>query len=189
METALIISGTEQGTSFLKEQLDKASLQEIAIKQTVADARMATSQKQYDLILINAPLQDETGEIFARQIASKGESQIIMMVRKECFDKVQEKNEPRGIMTVAKPISPSTFHTTLTLARTMHHRIRNIQAENQMLKASIEELKMINRAKLSLISQMGMSEPQAHHYLERQAMDMQMTKLEVARRIVMTYAG
>ena len=41
--------------------------------------------------------------------------------------------------------------------------------------------------KLSINEYLQMSEPQAHRYLEKQAMDMRLTRAEVARSVLQTY--
>ena len=48
-------------------------------------------------------------------------------------------------------------------------------------------MKIINRAKFTLMQCLTMSEEQAHRYLEKQAMDMRISKLDVARRVLSTY--
>ena len=45
----------------------------------------------------------------------------------------------------------------------------------------------MDRAKCALIQYLQMSEPQAHRYLEKQAMDMRLTRAEVARSVLQTY--
>ena len=50
-----------------------------------------------------------------------------------------------------------------------------------------EALKILSRAKLILISSFGMSEEQAHKYIERRAMEMRKTKNEIALSIINSY--
>ena len=51
----------------------------------------------------------------------------------------------------------------------------------------VEYMKIINRAKFLLISCLNMSETQAHRYLEKQAMDLRISKLQVAKQVIQTY--
>ncbi len=51
----------------------------------------------------------------------------------------------------------------------------------------MEEIRLVNRAKWILIDVLGMSENDAHRYIEKQAMDRCVTKAEVARGIISTY--
>ena len=50
-----------------------------------------------------------------------------------------------------------------------------------------EEMTLINRAKLALRLYLNMSEPAAHRYIEKRAMDMRVTKKEIAKNILKTY--
>ena len=46
---------------------------------------------------------------------------------------------------------------------------------------------MVDRAKCALIQYLHMSEPDAHRYIEKQAMDLRITRQEVAEEILKTY--
>lgn len=50
-----------------------------------------------------------------------------------------------------------------------------------------EEMSLIDRAKLALMLYLNMSEPMAHRYIEKRAMDMRLTKKEIAKNILKTY--
>ncbi len=45
----------------------------------------------------------------------------------------------------------------------------------------------MNRAKWLLIECLSMAEPDAHRYIEKQAMDLRITKREAAENIIKTY--
>ena len=51
----------------------------------------------------------------------------------------------------------------------------------------MNEVRIINRAKCCLIEYLKMTEPQAHRYIEKQAMDLRQTKREIAESILKTY--
>ena len=59
--------------------------------------------------------------------------------------------------------------------------------ENEKLKHMVEDLKIIDRAKLLLVTCLNMTEEQAHRYLEKQAMDLRTSKLDVAKQVIRTY--
>ena len=56
------------------------------------------------------------------------------------------------------------------------------------LQEKMADIRAVNRAKWLLISQLGMSEPEAHRYLEKQAMDQCVSKRELAESIIKTYS-
>ena len=51
------------------------------------------------------------------------------------------------------------------------------------------EIRLVNKAKWILISQLSMSEPNAHRYIEKQAMDRCIAKRTIAEEIIKTYAN
>lgn len=52
----------------------------------------------------------------------------------------------------------------------------------------MEEIRLVNRAKWLLISELKMEEPQAHRYIEKQSMDLCVPKRQVAEDIIRTYS-
>ena len=50
------------------------------------------------------------------------------------------------------------------------------------------EIRIVNRAKWLLISELKMKEPEAHRYIEKQSMDRCVSKRIVAEEIIKTYA-
>ena len=54
-------------------------------------------------------------------------------------------------------------------------------------KEKMEEIKLINRAKWALINSLGMTEADAHRYIEKQAMDRCVARREIAENIIQTY--
>ena len=52
----------------------------------------------------------------------------------------------------------------------------------------MEEIRIVNRAKWLLINERQMAEPEAHRYIEKQAMDRCIGKGEVAREIIDMYS-
>ena len=62
-----------------------------------------------------------------------------------------------------------------------------VREENRALKGKLDDLRLIDRAKCILVSQMKMEEREAHRYIEKQAMDRRMTKRAIAEGILKTY--
>jgi len=187
MESALIVSSNEKAVELFTQLLNAASIDQIAALSTAAQARRLLLERDFDLVLINAPLRDETGESLARHIASKGLSQVILIVKSEHFEALSAVCEQDGVLTVAKPVNKTLFWSALTLAKSAQNRVKRVQAENAKLKQRIEDIRVVDRAKWILISHMNMSEQDAHRYIEKQAMDMRSTKRAIAEAILKTY--
>jgi len=187
MDSALIVTHSEKSIAFFMEMLTSASISRIVTLRTCGEARRLLMERDFDLVIINAPLSDESGESLARHIASKGTCQVILVVKSEYFDEVSAHTEEDGVLTVAKPVNRAVFWSALKLAKSASSRIKLMQAENKKLMQKIEDIKIVDRAKCILISYLSMSEQEAHRYIEKQAMDMRTTKRAVAEGILKTY--
>ncbi len=187
MESALIVSSTEKSAAFLTEILNATSVSQITTLQSAGEARRVLVERDFDLVLINAPLCDESGEGLSRHIASRGVAQVILAVKNEYFDAVSAVCEGDGVLTVSKPVNRAVFWAALKLAAAARNRLKRMQDENSRLKQKIEDIRIVDRAKCILISHLNMSEQQAHRYMEKQAMDTRAAKRAVAEGILKTY--
>jgi response regulator NasT len=188
MESALIISNTEKNAAIFSELLNAASIKQIAFLPSCSEARRLLSELDFDLVIVNAPLHDESGEAFSRDIASNGASQVILAVKNEFFYEISAACENDGVLTISKPVDKELFWSALTLAKSTQSKIKRLLADkNVQLKQQIEDIRIMNRAKWALISYMDMNEKEAHRFIEKQAMDMRATKRKIAEGILRTY--
>ena len=187
MESALVVSGTEKSVVFFTAMLNAASVDRIVILRSGREARRLLAERLVDLVIVDAPLPDESGENLSRNIAAKSASQVILLVNSECFDAVSAVCGDDGVLTISKPVNRSVFWSALKLAGSTQTRLKRIQEENSRLKRKIEDIRIIDRAKCLLISFFNMSEQEAHRYIEKQAMDMRSTRRMIAEGILKTY--
>jgi len=187
MESALIVSDSEKDTGFLTVMLSAASYSQIICQKSVESARKLLQKQNFDLVIVNSPLADESGENFSRSVASKGVSQVILIVKNESFDSVSTACEEDGVFTITKPVDKAVFWSALSLVKSVQIKIRRMQLENEQLKQKIEDIRVIDRAKCILISYMKMSEQESHRYIEKQAMDMRSSRRIVAEGILKRY--
>ena len=187
MDSALIISASEKSSVLTSEILNYASIHHIVTVDTCGEARRLLIERGFDLVIINAPLRDESGENLARNIASKKISQVILIVKSEFFEEISALTEEYGVLTVSKPINRTLFWVAIKFAKSAGAQLRSVREENNKLKQKIEDIRIIDRAKCILISYLNMSEQEAHRYIEKQAMDMRSTKRTIAEGILKTY--
>jgi len=188
MENALIVSNSEKDTALFTGFLKAASVNQVISSQSCDGARRLILKQDFDLIIVDdSPLLDESGENFSRQTAANGVSQVIFLVESGSFDSVSTACEENGVLIIAKPVDKFFLWSALSLARSVQSRVKRIQAENAQLKQKIEDLRIIDRAKWILVSSMKMSEQEAHRYIEKQAMDMRLSRRIIAEGILKRY--
>jgi len=189
VDRALIVSCTEKSKNVFVDNLLAASITQIIAVQSCGEARRTLLGRDFDLIVIDAPLRDESGEEFARHIAVNSAVQVILAVKSEFFEAISAICENDGVLTIAKPVNKTVFWATIKLAIAAQNRLRRMYKENNQLKQKIEDIRIIDRAKCLLISHLSLSEKDAHKFIEKQAMDMRVSKREVAESILKTYDG
>ncbi len=187
MENVMIVSSSDKGVLYISEMLNSALVCIITAVRSGSEARRMLLERDFDLVIINAPLRDETGESLALHVASKEFTQVILLVKREFFEVMSAVCENEGILTVSKPVNKYIFMSALSLARSAYNKLRKVHHENDQLRKKIEDIRIVDRAKCILISLFNMSEKEAHRYIEKQAMDMRITKRAVAERIIKTY--
>lgn len=69
----------------------------------------------------------------------------------------------------------------------MSERLRAVRRENERLRCTIDDLKLVDRAKCALIQYLNMTEADAHRFIEKQAMNKRVSKRDVALEILKTY--
>ena len=186
MEHILIISGSEQGTRLIQQFLQEQSLMTNFCISTGLEARRLLTEQKFDLVIVNAPLADEHGEAVAR-IAYKAGAAVLLIVKAEQANVVWERIHTTGIYLVIKPLRKAIFLQILQCIQVQEQRFQKVLEEKDRLRRQIQEASLLNRAKLLLMQVLKLSEPQAHRYIEKQAMDLRITKREVAEGIISTY--
>lgn len=187
MERALIVCDSEKGTDFYKSFLKENGIVDIVISENGPEAKRKIIDYDFDLCIINGPINGDTGEQLSIDIAEKNICQVLLFVKAERIEEITEHVEDYGVITVSKPINKQMFWQALKLARVAQRRILMAHKESAKLERKLEDMKVVSRAKLLLITNLGITEESAHKYLEKQAMDMRMTRVEVAREVIKQY--
>lgn len=110
-----------------------------------------------------------------------------------CLLLLTENEAPRPMLTeqgvLVLPCSAPDFlmQQAVQLLIATRRKLRKLESRAAMLEAHVEEVRLINRAKLLLVQQLKMTEAEAHRYIEKQAMDTCRKRRAVAENIIRTY--
>lgn len=187
MKNALLISHSEQSAASLSQLLGSEGYTEISVCQTSQEAKELANGEFFDLICVNAPLEKENGIELSKYFAGTTRSSVVIIVPQRNADYVNDALTEHGVLVIAKPVNKHLFHHFLQFTECFKMRMFRVIEENEKLKHMVADMKIINRAKFLLITCLNMSEDQAHRYLEKQAMDLRTSKLEVAKQVIRTY--
>ncbi|MDR3295538.1 MAG: ANTAR domain-containing protein [Clostridiales Family XIII bacterium] len=188
MESILVISGTEKGREYFRDFILACRYgSDVALAADAASALAFLGAREYGLCIVNAPLPDASGIELALSAAKQGCCQSLLVVSEDLAEKVRTRVEPHGVFVITKPVKRAVLWSSLKNIAVVHNRMTAMKEQNEDLKQKLEDVKLVNRAKSILITNLKMSEPQAHRFIEKQAMERRVTRAEMARRVINTY--
>lgn len=182
--SVLIVSSSKSFDSVLSALLPDSGYSPVITVLGVSAAKRAVARRSFDFIIINAPLPDEFGAEFAIDACSAKETVVLLFVRSEVYSETYHKVAGHGVFTLPKPTSRQTIIQALHWMASARERLRKIQAKTLSVEEKMAEIRLVNQAKWILIRERNMDEPQAHRFIEKQAMDLCMPKGKVAEDII-----
>lgn len=185
--SVLIVSAKSPVNTALSQLLPDVRYSPVISVPNISAARRLLSEQHFDHIIINAPLSDEVGTRFAIDAATAG-TVVLLLVPSEHHADTLDKVGAHGVFTLAKPTSQMVLTIALEWMSSAREHLRKLEKTTLSVEAKMEEIRLVNRAKWQLISSLNMDEPQAHRYIEKQAMDRCVSKREVAEEILRTYS-
>lgn len=186
--SVLVASASESFNSALKPLLPESTFSPVHMVSSVGTAQRILAQQSFDFVIVNSPMPDDPGIRFAIDACTAKGTVVLLLVKSEIHMGVYDKVMPHGVFTLPKPTSRQTLAQALSWMASARERLRRIEKKSVSLEEKMEEIRLVNRAKWLLISQLNMDEPLAHRYIEKQAMDLCVTKRQVAENIISTYS-
>ncbi|MGN1126782.1 MAG: ANTAR domain-containing response regulator, partial [Ruminococcus sp.] len=150
MKKAIVVSKQSNNAKALQSLLTEEGFDDVLVLENSSDAKEVVALDEYDLIVINTPLENETGLELAAFCGEKTTSSIMVIVREEKAIEVAQMMTSRGIMVISKPINKHLFHHYLMFSECFKKRMNRVVKENTKLKSQVETMKLVNRAKLLL---------------------------------------
>lgn len=183
----LIVSATDRFTSAFADLLPETRYYPVHTAASVSAAKRILAEKTFDFVIVNAPLPDDIGTRFAIDICTSKQSAVLLLVKNEIHAGIHDKVVEYGVFTLPKPTSKPTLIHALNWMESARERLRQLEKKTLSIKEKMAEIRLVNKAKWILISELKMSEPDAHRYIEKQAMDRCITKQTIAEEIIKTY--
>ena len=187
MERALMVSANTEVSELAEQLLRIEGCGRITVAVSGSEARrLVKNDAEPELVIINTPLSDEFGQELAEMIADITSAGIILICSGDVSDEIADRLSDSGINVLARPVTRELLQRTIRLVIAARVRMAGVRESSDIL-SRIEEMRTINRAKTTLMKYLKFTEPQAHKYIEKQAMNNRQTRLEVAVRILAQY--
>ncbi len=178
----LIVSADPQFDAFVK----KAATGFLTIDQrkSAALARRCILEKDYDIVVINAPLPDETGEELVLDIAERSSCSVLISVPRDLFEDLSERMIDRGILVLSKPLESGLLIKSVRFLTAVQGNMKKMQKNLLNMEEKMEELRIVSKAKVLLVEKKKMTEEEAHRYIGKHAMDRGVSRKRIAEGIL-----
>lgn len=185
--SVLLVSASEKFNSSTKELLPVTDYWPVVIVKNIAEAKRRLLEQSFDIVLINAPLPDDFGMRLAIDVCGSSDAGVLLLVKNELYNDIYAKVVEFGVMTISKPTSVLIVSQTLRILCATRERMRQASQRQATVEEKMEEIRLVNHAKWLLIQCLNMTEGDAHRYIEKQSMDLRISKRQVAENIIKTY--
>jgi response regulator NasT len=182
----LIVSASDRITEALSEVFPLAVFSPVNTVSNVSAAKRAISERDFDIVVVNPPLPDDSLRFAVDTVDTSG-SVLLYLARAEQYANVYDLLAEHGVFVVQKPVPMSVLRTVSGWLISARERLRRSEKKTLSIEEKMNEIRLSNRAKLLLISELKMTEADAHRYIEKQAMDRCVSKRVISEEIIKTY--
>jgi AmiR/NasT family two-component response regulator len=185
--SVLVVSASEKLNQALPEIFSVPVFSPVQFVSNVSAAKRAVAERDFDMVIVNSPLPDDTGLHFAIDTVSSYRTVVLFLARTEQYEQSFDQLAEHGVFLISKPTSKTFLQVASGWLISARERIRKTETKTLSIEEKMNEIRLVNRAKWLLISEGKMTEPDAHRYIEKQAMDRCVAKRQIAEEIVKTY--
>ena len=134
-------------------------------------------------ILIKRPLNATVAlmHIYAPRVAKKAEAGQFIILRTD------EEGERIPLTVADYDREAGWVGIVYQIVGATTEKLKLWEKKNESLREKMADIRVVNRAKWLLISRLGMTEEDAHYYIEKQAMDTRISRREAAEEIIRAY--
>jgi len=171
----LLIAASQHVAEKLRAILANAKIE--ADVCTTGEEALLQAKEEGLLLVTTWKLPDMTGAELAQKL---GEGSDVLMIVPQEFSGESGEN----VMTLSNPVSQEAFVQAVRVLAHCRTRMGELRARAQKLARTLEERKVIERAKGRLMDQLHLSESEAHYRMQKKSMDSGRRIVDIAREIL-----
>ncbi|GAA1367578.1 ANTAR domain-containing response regulator [Brevibacterium luteolum] len=137
-----------------------------------------------DLVVMDIKMPVLDGISAAERIAKARIAPVVLLTAFSQKELVERARDAGAMAYVVKPFTSNDLVPALEIALSRHAEIAALESEIADMTDRFETRKLVERAKSLLISNMGLSEPEAFRWIQKTSMDRRLTMREVAETVL-----
>lgn len=185
--SVLIVSAAEKFNQAIAEIFTRPMFSPVNTVANISAAKRAIGERDFDIVIINSPLPDDYGLRFAIDTVTSYNTAVLFLAKTEQYGDAYGKLAEHGVFVLQKPLPRSIIDIASGWLISARERIRKTEKKTLSIEEKMNEIRIVNRAKWLLIGELKMTEPDAHRYIEKQAMDRCVSRCQIAEEIIRTY--
>ena len=152
--------------------------------ETVQEARRAVEREKIALMVIFSPLKDEEEIPRLFDMADRRGIAAGYIVGREIYGETAYRLEGRNVFVVAYPLQMDQVLQIVSFLYQVQKRFWLVLSEQERLQRQVQDLQIVCRVKCLLVEKREMTEEEAHHFIEQEAMNTGLSKREAALKIL-----
>jgi response regulator NasT len=137
-----------------------------------------------DLVVMDVKMPKLDGIAAAAQIAQARVAPVVMLTAFSQRDLVERARQSGAMAYLVKPFTKSDLVPAIEMARSRFAEMTALGQEVEDLTEQLATRKAVERAKGLLQEALDISEPEAFRWIQRTAMDLRLTMLQVAQGVI-----
>ena len=152
--------------------------------ETVQEARRAVEREKIALMVIFSPLKDEEEIPRLFDMAERRGIAAGYIVGREIYGETAYRLEGRNVFVVAYPLQMDQVLQLVSFLHQVQKRFWLVLSEQERLQRQVQDIQIVCRVKCLLVEKREMTEEEAHHFIEQEAMNTGLAKREAALKIL-----
>lgn len=180
----LIIASNKTLLEQLTHLLRSEGFFQIEYAVSTNDARQKVVYLEPDIIIVNCPLCGESRIDFIMDLSERTSSGLLILTPSDTLEDMQYDLQHIGAIIIPKPLSRAILVDTLHFLAHFWSYRRDSKLSSLSSSSKEEEKLIINESKTLLINKLGLTEPCAHRYIQKQSMNLRLSQVKVAHQII-----
>ncbi len=182
--SVMLVTSSQKTAQAFAALLPQERFCHIRVFASAGEARRAMLDTPSDVVIIDTPLRDDFGVQLALDLSRDVMTGVLLIVKSEQYEHAYYRTVEHGILTISKPLDKSYMLQCLGFLEAVSYKLFQLKKKSESLEKRMEDIALVNRAKLLLIERYKMSEADAHRYIEKTAMDRCVKRGSVAKKII-----
>ena len=183
----LIVTDAEAFADLVFRSLPSGTYVHTEVRKSIAAARRSVLERYYDIVIINAPLPDEPGILFALDVTEKSSSSVLVVTPRDNYEEVLEQLSDYGILVLPKPFPRGRMGQSIRFLAAFQKKVFRLERKIQESEAKMEEQRIVTKAKFLLVEKEHMTEDEAHRLIGKRAMDAGISRRRAAQLLMDDY--